>query len=307
MNTKVVNYSLAAIILFLLLIFVYLFIPFNTTEFNLSPDSALLIANSSAESNDELQFYPNMRFPSPDISYRIENCSVQREKDMNDAFEIIEEKTVLSFYAVKYGEEIKVTCNDTIIIEGNLFTAGEGGPVNVSIIGEFYVIESGKILLLKDSNCKTPNVALHELLHVLGFDHSEDSDSIMYEISECEQTMGYDIIDRINKIYSVPTQPDLVFENASALMHGQYLNIAYSIRNNGLKYSGISIIKILANEKEIQEIEIPAIEMGEGIQGYMINIFVKQIGIEEIEFIIENDFEELHKLNNRIYFSEIKK
>ena len=47
----------------------------------------------------------------------------------------------------------------------------------------------------------------------------------MYEISRCDQTIGEDIISFINEIYSIPSSPDLLFENATALMHGKYLDI----------------------------------------------------------------------------------
>ena len=159
---------------------------------------------------------------------------------------------------------------------------------------------------MKDSDCEKPNIAIHELLHVLGFDHSENPKNIMYEISRCDQTIGDDIIVFINEIYSIPSYSDLLFENASASMHGKYLDINFSIRNNGLKDSEESVVKIIADGKEVEEIEIPSIEIGYGRKVSIVNIWIKQIDVKNIEFIIESDFEELDKSNNKVSF-EIKK
>jgi len=296
-------YSFIIAISLILFISIYWFIPLNRIEFNLSPNSNFSLNNSE---NSTLQFYSSMRFPEESISYKIEGCSLKRLNDMEEAFDLVEKETILDFYPVEYGQEITITCEDTIEIEGNLFTAGEGGPTNVTIIDGFNIIESGKILLLRDSTCERPNIAIHELLHVLGFTHSENRQNIMYKISECDQTMGDDLIDFINEIYAIPNQPDLLFENASVVMRGKYLDINFSIRNNGLRYSEESILRIMVDGKEVEEMKISPIEMGEGIRGYMKNILIKQISINNIDFIIDSNFEELNKLNNEISF-EIKK
>jgi hypothetical protein len=296
-------YTLAALIVILLLLSVYWFIPFSNTEFNLSSNANFSLNNSE---NNTLQFYPNMRFPETSISYKIEKCPLKRANDMEYAFQIMEEETPLTFYPVEYGQEITITCNDTNEVEGGLFVAGEGGPTNITSAGDFNVIESGKILLIKDSTCARPNIALHELLHVLGFDHSKNPNNIMYEVSRCDQTIGSDIISFINKIYSIPTEPDLLFENASASMHGKYLNVNFSIRNNGLKYAGKSIVKILVNGKEVDKMYIPPIDIGYGRYVYMSNIWVSQININDVEYVIEDDFNELSTANNYVSF-EIKK
>ncbi|MEK6833068.1 MAG: CARDB domain-containing protein [Nanoarchaeota archaeon] len=296
-------YSLIAIIILLLLFFSYWFIPYNTTEFNASPNSNFSLNNSE---NNSLQFYSNMRFSETNLSYRIEDCPLQRTNDMSWAFNIISDTTILNFFPVEDRQEITITCDDANKFEGNLFIAGEGGPTNITVAGKFNIIESGKILLIKDSDCERPNVALHELLHVLGFDHSKNPKNIMYEISRCDQTMGEDIIDFINEIYSIPSQPDLLFENTSVLMHGKYLDINFSIRNNGIKDSEESVVKIIADGKEVKEIEIPKIEIGYGREIYITNIWIRQINVQNIEFIIENNFDELSKTNNQVMF-EIKK
>ena len=304
MNAKIINGFLIVIVIVLIL-FVYWFIPLDTTEFNLSSNSN---SNFSLNSNEDtpLQFYENMRFPDTKISYRIENCPLQRENDMEWAFDIIEEETLLEFYPVSYNEEISVTCEEKTKYEGKLFIAGEGGPTNITISGDLNVIEAGKILLMKDSDCDKPNIAIHELLHVLGFDHSENQKNIMYEISRCDQTIGDDIIEFINEIYSIPSNPDLLFENASASMHGRYLDVSFSVRNNGLKDSGESIVNVIVDGKNVEEIEIPSIEIGYGRRVSIVNIWIKQINVENIQFILENNFEELDKSNNLVSF-EIKK
>jgi hypothetical protein len=304
-------YSLIAVIIILLLLCIYWFIPYNNIEFNAFPDSNSSLNSSNSNFNlynetNALQFYPNMRFPGTNLSYKIEGCPLQRKNDMEFAFEIMEQKTILSFYPVEQEQEITITCDDTNQVEGNLFVAGEGGPTDVTVAGNFNVIESGKILLIKDSDCERPNVAIHELLHVLGFNHSENPKSIMYSISRCDQTMGQDIIDFINNIYSIPSEPDLLFENASVSMHGKYLDVNFSIRNNGINNSGESVVKILADGKEVKEVEVPSIEIGYGRKTSLSNIWIKQINTQNIELVIENNFEELDKSNNEIAF-EIKK
>jgi hypothetical protein len=294
-------YAFVAVIVLVLLFSAYWLIPFSTKEFNSSSNFSL-----NASENNSLQYYQNMRFTNPNIAYKIENCSLRRANDMKYAFDIMSEETMLDFYAVEYGQEIIITCEDTIEIQGNLFTAGEGGPTNVSRVGDFNVIESGKILLLKDSNCANPNIAIHELLHVLGFNHSTNPQNIMYPISKCEQTIGDDMIELINNVYSISNKPDLIFENATVLMRGKYLDVTYTIRNNGLKYSSYSVLKILVDGKQVEEISIPPMDIGYGREGYVKNLLIKQIDIKNIELTIENKFEELNKTNNIISF-EIKK
>jgi hypothetical protein len=304
MNAKMIN-GFLVIMIIVLLLSIYWFVPLNTTEFSLSSKSN---SNFSLDNygNTSLQFYPDMRFRDKGISYRIYNCPLQRRNDMEWAFQIIENKTVLNFYPVSSGEEISVTCDETEKTDGNLFIAGEGGPTEITVAGEFNVIEKGKILLMKDSECERPNIALHELLHVLGFDHSPNPNNIMYEISRCDQVVSEDIIDIINKMYSIPSEPDLLFENASVSMHGKYLDINLSIRNNGLANSGESVVKILADEKQVEEVKIPPVELGYGRKISVTNIWIKQLEVKKIDFIIEDNFKELDKSNNMVSF-EIKK
>lgn len=304
MNAKILN-SFLIILIIILLLSVYWFVPLDTTEFNLSSDTNTNFSLNSYE-NSSIQFYPNMRFPDTKISYRIESCSLQRKNDMEWAFDIIEEKTVLEFHPVEDNEQIIITCDEADKNQGKYFIAGEGGPTNITVSGELNVIEAGKILLLKDSDCERPNIAIHELLHVLGFDHSENQKNIMYEISRCDQVISEDIINFINNIYSSPSNPDLLFENAYASMHGKYLDINFSIRNNGLAKSEDSVVKVIVDGKEVEDIDIPSIGIGEGRRVSIVNIWVKQIDVENIEFFIENDFEELNKINNKVSF-KIKK
>jgi len=295
--------------LFILLVFgmlaFYWFLPGQSVIFNIGqPHHSNFTMNNSAL--ETMQFYSKMRFPNKDISYKIDNCTLQKQDNMERAFEMLEDITILNFYPVESNEEISVICDSRIIIKEGLFIAGEGGPTNITKTANFNVIFHGNILLIRDSKCPNPNVALHELLHVLGFDHSENPKNIMYEISLCEQTIGEEIPLLMNELYSLPTLTDLDFENVSAFMHQRYLDLNMSIRNNGFKNSEKFTVTISVDGKKIKEIDFKPLSVGHGIAIILKNIFILNINVEEIELEINYPLEELEK-NNNIIKLEIKK
>lgn len=283
----------------------YWFFPFKTSEFFIkSPGHANFSLNTSMLEN--MQFYENMRYPESRISYQIYPCPLQKENNMRQAFAIMENKTMLEFYSVNYDEEISVTCDSKARIEERLFIAGEGGPTNITQTKNFNVILNGKILLIKESGCEKPNVAIHELLHALGFDHSSNRNNIMYNFSKCSQTMGEDIPNLINELYSYPSYPDLAFENISAVMNSRFLDLNITIRNHGLKKAEEFNITIYADDKLVKKFDSDELEIGVGRMIILTNLWVPKINFNELKLFIDSTFSELDKKNNKIIL-EIKK
>ncbi len=276
----------------------YWFIPFQETYF--VPGDANTNFNANFSNQSQMQFYPNLRFVDSNISYYIENCSLNKKNEMETAFSIISEKTILDFYPLEINPEIIVTCQSTNKFDGDLFIAGEGGPINITSSGEYNIIYHGAILLIKDSKCQTPNIAIHELLHVLGFEHSSNSYNIMYPLSKCGQEIGEDIIGIINEIYSIPSFSDLTIQNASAFMSGRYLNANFTVKNIGIKSSEKSKVLIYADEKLVDEMEIEDLRAGAGIKITLQNAFVNRLNVNEIRFLVEYPLGELEKNNNEI-------
>jgi len=296
MGWKTILGYAVAIFLVLLLLF-YWVLPLETIDFGtISSRNSNFSLNSYG--NESMQFYENMRYPSQDISYKIQECTLQKTDEMEKSFEIIENLTVLNFYPVISNEEISITCDSKIKFEGDLFIAGEGGPINIMRAGYFNVIQQGAITLIRESKCENPNVGIHELLHALGFDHSENPNNIMYPVSKCSQTIGQDTINLINWLYSFQSLPDLAFENVSATMSGRYLDLNFTIRNRGLKDSLGGTIEIYADGEIVKEIESEPLKIGQGRRILINNIFILQKNIDELKFFIKTDFEELDKENN---------
>ena len=248
-----------------------------------------------------------MRFPNSKISYKIEDdCSLKKSSEMVKAFNRIEELTLIDFYPVNSGEEITVSCEEKAkTSEGGLFIAGEGGPTKISSGENFNVIFSGQILLLRDSSCERPNVGIHELLHVLGFDHSENKNNIMYTVSKCSQTIGDEIVDKINKLYEFPSYPDLKVENISAEINGRYLSLNLSIKNIGLKDSLSGKLFIYGSEEKIKEMDLGEIKIGYGLEVILVNIWLKERKIEKLKIVVESNDTELSLENNQIILTKL--
>jgi hypothetical protein len=250
-------------------------------------------------SQDSMLFYENMRFPYKEISYKIEeSCSIKKKQDMTEAFDVIENLSVLDFYPSQDGE-IHVSCQERIVRDKGIFIAGEGGPTEIIQSGKYNIIYSGDILLIRDSGCAEPQVAIHELLHVLGFNHSENERNIMYPYSKCSQVIGNEIPEKINELYVDSSLPDLAFNEINVSARARFLDFNLTIRNIGIVDSDDSVLKLYVDGKEIKEYSVRELKPGTGIRLWSTNVFIKKADVEKIEFEIINDFEELDKENNK--------
>ncbi len=278
----------------------YLFMPFTSIEFFPGSANSNFSLNSSLPA--EMLFYPNLRYASSDISYNIDMtlCTLEKQDDMVRAFGIIQNRTVLKFYPVNSNADITVTCDEKVVVDENYFVAGEGGPVNITQSGSFNVIRSGKILLLKESNCPNPNIAIHELLHALGFNHSQNENNIMYPVTTCDEAISDDIPALINNLYSVPSYPDLSLQNVSAIIHGKFLDTNITIVNNGLRDAESSELVISAAGAEIKREAITPLDLGTGISFVFRNIQMQNTNIAELDYSLQYDFNEIDKANNQV-------
>ncbi len=293
------------IIIILLLIFIFLFIiPFG--------EETELIAINEQEQNPlnytyKMQFYPNMRYPDSLISYQIsDECNEKKTEQMKRAFQILEEQTFLQFTEKTNNPEIEISCSEKDIAKKGYFIAGEGGPNTIINTSLYNVILNGTILLYKESSCREPILQLHELLHALGFDHSENKNSVMYPIQNCKQQLTQEIIDEINRLYSIPSKPDLIFTKIIATKRGRYINFNISVKNIGLKTAENADINVYTDEKQVWNYDL-----GELLIGVKKEISVKSVtasrNFEELKFIIdeENKISELNEKNNiRILITE---
>ena len=257
-------------------------------------------ANFSDQISGNIQFYPNMRYKDRTISYSIENaCPDSKKTDVARAFNIISGKTILEFYQSENGE-IQIYCSELAPRpeERNHFIAGEGGPSKTINTTLFSVILLGKISLYRNEKCSTPNIAVHEILHSLGFDHNNNKDSILYPITSCDQQIDQYIIDEINKLYAYDSLPDLAIASADASKTGRMLDFEVHIYNIGLANATAPKLEVYANDKLAKEVELDNFDIGTRIRITITNIILPA-SANKITFYINAREEELSKENNR--------
>lgn len=254
------------------------------------------------ELSDGMQFYSNMKYKDKEIKFWIESkCEGEKRQDVTNAFVILSEKTILRFSEVdKDLAEIFIYCSEIApeSFEEEHFIAGEGGPSEIMNTKLYSVILTGKVSLFAEERCEGPQIAVHEILHALGFDHTTNKESIMYPVSDCKQEIDDTIIEKINELYSQEARADLYIKEARAELDGRYLNFEISIENQGLKDSDSGNIDIYAENEIVKSFSLESLKVGMSKTISVSNLRVSP-SIRKIYFVVK-DGTEISDENNRI-------
>lgn len=267
------------------------------------PNGSYRLHNLNEEANfsQSKQFYDNLRFPTNVIRYKIDSdCPQQRIDSMNYAFKYFEDRTPLKFE--ESGDyQLEVVCSELAPKPeiANHFIAGEGGPTEIVNSTLYSVILSAKISLYKESHCPVPHITVHELLHVLGYDHNNNPKSILYPTLDCSQTVDQYFVDQLNELYSVPGRPDLKITFANATKNGPYLSFGIEVANQGLTNAKGVVLSLESDGKTIKDFSLEDIEIGTR-KVLSVSNFRMSRSAQQIRFFVDkNDtISELDEENN---------
>ncbi|MGV8152304.1 MAG: matrixin family metalloprotease [Candidatus Nanoarchaeia archaeon] len=254
------------------------------------------------------QFYPNMKFNHNNISYKIDiMCDAPQKQRVYEAFEVISQRVgnIYFYETFDVNPDIDIACSEVreSIGDDGFFIAGEGGAKEIIQTGKYNVITGGIVILheVSQKKCKWPNVEIHELLHVFGFNHSDSKESLMYPILEdCNQAIDNSVIDMLKKLYSEKNGPDLYFEKIDSIKRGRYLDFNLTVKNAGTLHSNPVSLAVLDGNQKVQDFELKAIPFGAGLSLEVVNLKLTSRSSKEVSFVIDplNSLQEIDKTNN---------
>jgi len=250
------------------------------------------------------QFYENMRFPDKFITYNFNPaCSGEKIVNAEEAFLVLEDKTILEFEKTGDNPQIIILCSDESPESSGegYFVAGEGGPTEVINTSLYGAILSGKLSLYREEECESPNIAIHEILHVLGFEHNNNPESILYPELNCDQEIDDYIISDLNNLYSFVGNSDLKIKSVDASKEGRYLNFDIEIINRGLVEIADSNLRVYSEGEFVKEFSLENIGIGVKKTLHVENLKISRFD-ERISFILdeENLVSEIFEDNNQV-------
>ena len=138
-------------------------------------------------------------------------------------------------------------------------------------------------MLPAGTNCVDLNRAIHELGHIIGFDHTTDPSDIMYPYESCARQITKKEIMTIESIYSMEPRPQLYLSGVSVLVDRGYANINFSVKNIGIIHTPKTEIFVYSDGKVAYKIELDILRPSDGVFEYLKNIRMasgsKSIGI----------------------------
>ena len=298
---------IATIVVILILVYyIYLNLPRNPQQLEINNNPNFQTPITSTVN----QFYPNMKFNHNKLTYFIDqNCNLNRKSRMEQAFvELSTKVPIISFFMSEVNPDIEISCtlNNRVDKDEKHFVAGEGGAKEIIQTGNYNIITDGIILLyenskVKSKDCIYPNVEIHELLHVLGFDHSEDKKSIMYPVIEsCDQVLDTSITGQLKTLYAQENLADVYFDQIEVTKKGRYIDFNLTIKNSGSIKSEKISLTILDGTNIIEQRNLGDLDFGAGITLTTTNLRLKRLNPDQINFILdkENSIKELDEDNN---------
>lgn len=306
----ILNLVLILLIIFIIIFgtyFLYLNIPGEPENLNFSVSKPPIIIKDQVFA-EVSQFYPNMKFNHNSISYEIDPyCSNKKRQRMISAFNDLSSKLkIISFYEVFDNSDIEVSCSEEKkeSVDETYFIAGEGGAKEIIQTERYNIITNGTVLLYKEINtqeCNWANIELHELIHVFGFGHSNNSNSLMYPyLEDCNQKLDESIIKELIRLYSEENLADLYFSGKNAVKKGRYLDFDLSIKNSGSIISKQTKFSVLEDGKLVKEFDLDPISYGGGVVVEIKNLKLNSRNPKEIRFIIDKEdlVKEIDEENN---------
>lgn len=266
-NMKTLDLAVLFVLFVLLGIGIYFFWSNTSGDQSVKSYSQFVMNVSENALFQSSQFYLNMRFAKREISYRIEEvCGNRKNREIQEAFSLIAEKTRISFYPVSNNAEIDIICSDEApqedISDKQFYIAGEGGPTEARNLTTGYLILKGKVSLFKDEKCDEPKLAVHEILHVLGFDHNNNPKSVMYPVTHCDQSLDEYISNEINRLYAQDTLPDLTILKINATRSSYGVSFKISVINAGFKEAINSKIELFSGINRIANYSFGVMQPG---------------------------------------------
>ncbi len=252
--------------------------------------------------NELTQFVPDMRFESGRISYYINtDCSLKQKINMIYAMDLLTNATdIISFYTKdKDKAEIFISCSEVAYSgEKDVFAAGEAKPTEYLNLTYYPLIKKGKITISKQFNCDYPVLEMHELMHVFGFDHLNDSTSLMYPYADCNRTLDKPLIKMLKTLYADKPVAELLLENIKVSKSQKYLNFTLDITNQGLKVAEGVVLEVYVGKTLIDSGAVGTVEIGQPQLIGVNNIPLPSGNFSTTDFRIVYSGEEFDKTNN---------
>ena len=181
----------------------------------------------------------------------------------------------------------------------------------------FGIIQNAKIQLLTKSESRElnsndmVNLALHEIGHAVGLQHSSGGimDSVLIVPSKSIKEISTSDIDNLKELYKLPAKPDIKLSGVNATKFtftrfGKdyfYLNISVSIFNAGLVDAKDFNLQLTADNTVVNEQNITILEVGNTLNSFQGNLRIdKNFTSLQVALDSRNSVDELNETNNLV-------